>query len=141
MKKLHHIIAAIDFTPYCRNALREAARRASMDGAQLTAVHVMDEFLVHELKKALVTDQATIRAEWLERLNKFIADSDIGAGDVNAEVRIGHPFAELVEACSAHQADLLVMGASGHGPIRRLFLGSTSASMAQLCKVPVVIFR
>ena len=51
MKKLHHIIVAIDFTPYCRSALREAARRASMDGAQLTAVHVMDEFLVHELKR------------------------------------------------------------------------------------------
>ena len=87
MKKLHHIIAAIDFTPSCRNALREASRRASLDGAAITAVHVMDEFLVHELKKALSADQAAVRAEWLERLKKFVAESEVGAVAVNAEVR------------------------------------------------------
>ena len=56
MKKLHHVIAAIDFTSSCRIALREAVHRASLDGATITAVHVMDEFLVHELKKALSTE-------------------------------------------------------------------------------------
>ncbi|NBO20862.1 MAG: protein-methionine-sulfoxide reductase catalytic subunit MsrP [Rhodobacteraceae bacterium] len=56
MKKLHHVIAAIDFTHSCRCALREAVHRASLDGAPVTVVHVMDEFLVHELKSALSTD-------------------------------------------------------------------------------------
>ena len=68
MKKLHHVIAAIDFTPHCRNALREAARRASLDGAAVTAVHVMDEFLVHELKKALSTDQAILLSRHADSL-------------------------------------------------------------------------
>ena len=140
MKKLHHIIVAIDFTPYCRSALREAARRASMDGSQLTAVHVMDEFLVHELKKALATDQATIRADWLERLNKFIAESEVGVGAVQTEVRIGHPFAELVEACRAHQADLLVMGAKGSRsePHR---IGAIAAKCVRKAPVDVLVVR
>ncbi len=140
MKKLHHIIAAIDFTPSCRNALREAARRASLDGAAITAVHVMDEFLVHELKKALSADQAAIRADWLERLKKFVAESEVGAVAVNSEVRIGHPFTELVEACRAHSADLLVMGAKGskNEPNR---IGAIAAKCVRKAPVDVLVVR
>ena len=140
MKKLHHIIAAIDFTPSCRNALREAARRASLDGAAITAVHVMDEFLVHELKKALSADQAAIRADWLERLKKFVAESEVGAVAVNTEVRIGHPFTELVEACRAHSADLLVMGAKGskNEPNR---IGAIAAKCVRKAPVDVLVVR
>lgn len=139
MKQLHHIIAAIDFTPSCRNALREAVRRGSLDGTTITAVHVMDEFLVHELKKALSTDQATIRADWLERLKKFVIESEVGAA-VNTEVRIGHPFVELVEACKAHGADLLVMGAKGskNEPHR---IGAIAAKCVRKAPVDVLVVR
>lgn len=139
MKKLHHIIAAIDFTAPCRAALREAVRRASLDGAVITAVHVMDEFLVHELKNALSTDQATVRAEWLERLKKFVADTEAG-GVVNAEVRIGSPFAELVQACRDHGADLLVMGAKGsrNEPHR---IGVIAAKCVRKAPVDVLVIR
>jgi universal stress protein E len=139
MKKLHHVIAAIDFTTSCRNALREAVHRASLDGAAITAVHVMDEFLVHELKSALSTDQATIRAEWLERLKKFVAEAS-GDVAVNAEVRIGTPFVELVEACRAHSADLLVMGAKGsrNEPHR---IGVIAAKCVRKAPVDVLVVR
>ena len=139
MKKLHHVIAAIDFTSSCRSALREAMHRASLDGAAITVVHVMDEFLVHELKSALSADQATIRAEWLERLKKFVADTEAGV-PVNAEVRIGSPFTELVEACRAYSADLLVMGAKGsrNEPHR---IGVIAAKCVRKAPVDVLLVR
>src|SRR6187402_2255786 len=112
MKTFHHLIAAIDFTPSCLRALREAARRASLDHATVTAVHVMDEFLVHELKTALASTEADVRAEWEARLRKFVDACDTGM-TIKTEVRVGHPYVELVEACHTHQADLLVMGAKG----------------------------
>lgn len=140
MKKSRHIITAIDFSPHCRSALREAARLALLDGAPLTAVHVMNEFLVHELKQALSTDQATIRADWLERLNKFISEAGIGPVEVGAEVRIGHPFTELVEACVSHNADLLVMGAKGSKdePHR---IGVITAKCVRKAPVDVLVVR
>ncbi len=139
MKKLHHIIAAIDFTASCSIALREAVHRASLDGATITVVHVMDEFLVHELKSALSTDQATVRAEWLERLKKFVADTEL-VGEVNAEVRIGNPFTELVQACRDHNADLLVMGAKGsrNEPHR---IGVITAKCIRKAPVDVLVVR
>ncbi len=140
MKKLHHLIAAIDFTPSCRNALREATRRASLDGAAITVVHVMDEFLAYELKRALATDEATIRADWLERLKKFVIESEVGAAVVNAEVRIGHPFAELVAACRAHGADLLVMGARGSRNEPR-HIGAITAKCIRKVPIDVLVVR
>lgn len=140
MKKLHHVIVAIDFSPSCRSALREAARRASLDGASLTAVHVMNEFLVHELKQALMTDQATVRADWLERLKKFITDAEVGAPTVNAEVRIGHPLTELAEACRAHGADLLVMGAKGSKNTAHR-VGAITAKCVRKAPVDVLVVR
>jgi nucleotide-binding universal stress UspA family protein len=52
----------------------------------------------------------------------------------------GEPEDVIAEAVEAGGTDLLVMGAYGHRRLRRLFLGSTSASMAQRCKVPLAIF-
>lgn len=113
MKPYSHLVAAIDFTPSCRNALRQAVRLAAATAAKVTAVHVMDEFLVHELKRALSADQATVRAEWRARLQKFIEETDIGTAHVQVEVRIGHPLQEISELCCSLGADLLVMGVKG----------------------------
>ncbi len=113
MKPYSHLVAAIDFTPSCRNALRQAVRLAAKTSAKVTAVHVMDEFLVHELKRALSADQSTVRADWRARLQKFVEESDVGGALVQVEVRIGHPLQEISELCCALGAELLVMGVKG----------------------------
>lgn len=140
MKTYHHIIAAIDFTPYCRFALREAAMRASQDGASITAVHVMDEFLLQELKKALSLSEEAVLLEWRQRLEKFVAESEVASALVKCEVRSGNAFAGLVQACQDHQADLLVMGAKGskdeHGRI-----GVIAAKCIRKAPVDVLVVR
>jgi len=61
MKTFHRVVVAIDFTKHCRIALKEAVHRAAEDHAEVFAVHVMDEFLIEELKRAQSTDRVTIR--------------------------------------------------------------------------------
>lgn len=140
MKTFKHIIAAVDFTPSCLRALREAIHRAATDGAAVTVVHVMDEMLVEELKQALSTTESAVRAEWEARLRKFIDESGAGAHNVAAEVRVGHPFAELADACHAHGTDLLVMGAQGSGmePTR---VGVIAAKCIRKAPVDVLVVR
>ncbi|MCB1227945.1 MAG: universal stress protein, partial [Verrucomicrobiales bacterium] len=113
MKRYRQIVAAIDFTPHCRTALKEAVHRASLDGARVLAVHVMDEHLMSELKSAMATDRVTIRKEWEQKLIHFVEETGVERAKVLVEVRVGHPFNELVEACRTQHADLLVMGAKG----------------------------
>ena len=140
MKSFKHIIAAVDFTPSCLRALREAMHRARVDLATVTVVHVMDEHLVMELKRALSTSESSIRAEWEAKLGKFVADSLATAGTVKIEIRVGHPFEELVAACRAHGADLLVMGAKGSssGPAR---IGAIAAKCIRKAPVDVLVVR
>ena len=140
MKTFHQIVAAVDFTPCCLAALREASRRAALDGATVTAVHVMEEHLVRDLKAALSTDEATVRQEWETRLRKFVDEADLGSLLLQTEVRVGHPFLELVQACATHKADLLVMGAKGSKdePGR---IGAIAAKCVRKAPVDVLIVR
>lgn len=140
MKSYHRIIAAIDFTPACRFALQEAARLASLNGATLTAVHVMDEFLLHELKKALSLDEDAVVQEWRQRLEKFVTESEVASSMVRCQVRTGHPFTRLSLACQAHEADLLVMGAKGSKdePGR---IGVIAAKCVRKAPVDVLVVR
>lgn len=140
MKHFKSMVVGIDFTPSSRNALREAARRASLDQASITAVHVMDEFLVHELKQALSVDVAAIHKDWEARLRKFADESDAGAANLKTEVRFGHPFAELTAACKLHAADLLVMGSKGSkGGDHRI--GAIAAKCVRKSPVDVLVVR
>lgn len=140
MKTYHHLLIAIDFTPSCRNALRHGIRLASEWGAQVSAVHVMDEFLVHELKRALSADQATIRADWLARLTRFVEETESGSAHVNMEVRIGSPHAEIVEVARVIGADLLIMGARGsrEEPNR---VGAIAAKCVRKAPLDVLLVR
>ncbi|MGV3504555.1 MAG: universal stress protein [Adhaeribacter sp.] len=52
--------------------------------------------------------------------------------------RFGLPAETLLAAAEAYQADLLVMGTRGAGPVSQAFLGSTVADMIQAGKVPVL---
>ena len=140
MKRFHHIVAAVDFTPSCRVALKEAIHRGSVDNAKVTVVHVMDEFLMHELTRALSTTKDKVIADWEQRLRTFVDESDIGGGSYEAEVRVGNPILALTESCRAHKADLLVVGAKGsrNEPHR---IGVVAAKCIRSVPVDVLIVR
>jgi universal stress protein E len=140
MKTFHHIIAAVDFTKHCRIALKEAVHRASADQAEVIAVHVMDEFLLEELKRAQATDRVTIRKEWEQKLIQFAEETGVNGVNIRVEVRIGNPFVELMEVCRVRKADLLVMGAKGsrNEPDR---LGVIAAKCIRRAPVDVLVVR
>jgi nucleotide-binding universal stress UspA family protein len=79
------------------------------------------------------------KARWYldEAANKLRA-----AGyDVQSEAISGTPEVVIAEAIQRQNADLLVMGAHGHSPIRELILGSTTTAMVRTSPVPVLMFR
>ncbi|MFN3932125.1 MAG: universal stress protein [Brevundimonas sp.] len=55
--------------------------------------------------------------------------------------RDGEPEAVITDYVRDGQIDLLVMGAYGHSPIRRFFVGSTTTAMIRIALLPVLLFR
>lgn len=53
----------------------------------------------------------------------------------------GEPEAALGGLVAEEGFDLLVMGAYGHSRIRRLIIGSTTTTMIQTVKIPVLLYR
>jgi nucleotide-binding universal stress UspA family protein len=55
--------------------------------------------------------------------------------------RDGEPEAVITAHVRDNQIDLLIMGAYGHSPIRRFFVGSTTTAMIRIALLPVLLFR
>ncbi len=65
-----------------------------------------------------------------------------GAGfRVTADLLPGDPDNVIADEVRDRNIGLLVMGAYGHSPIRRLILGSTTTTLIRTCLVPVLLFR
>jgi nucleotide-binding universal stress UspA family protein len=61
--------------------------------------------------------------------------------EVTTDFVSGEREAALERRLVAGGFDLLVMGAHGHGRIRRLIIGSTTTAMIRASKTPVLLFR
>lgn len=61
--------------------------------------------------------------------------------DIRMEIRAGHPGQALTTLATELDADAVVLGTRGHGPVARLVLGSTAADLVHLLDRPVVVVR
>lgn len=54
---------------------------------------------------------------------------------------LGRPGTAILEAAARFDADLVVVGSRGHGPVRRLVLGSVSGELVEQSACPVLVAR
>jgi nucleotide-binding universal stress UspA family protein len=81
------------------------------------------------------------RAE-LEVMLRAAADRLAGTGaTISLGVAEGRPSTVVCETAEAIAADLIVMGSRGHGALRSLLLGSTSAEVVDHAGCPVLVVR
>jgi nucleotide-binding universal stress UspA family protein len=65
-----------------------------------------------------------------------------GAGlSVDSAVIEGRPATTIVEDARRYGADVIIMGARGHGAIEEMVLGSVSAEVVDTSRIPVLIAR
>jgi nucleotide-binding universal stress UspA family protein len=138
------VVVGVDGSEASLQALTWAAHQAEITGAQLEAVvawepvalpygwsmdgipAVTDDFNPAEIAERIAADS----------VKRVLGDA---ASSVKTTVVEGHPATALVEAST--DADLLVVGSSGHGAFVGMLLGSVSAHCAQKAHCPVVITR
>ena len=126
MSEYAHLLVPTDFSTHSENAALRAKALAAVFEARITLMHVVDyappAYISAELPGDIGTPEALARrardelAEWAPR---------VGLGDVERVVVVGTPKHEIVDYASAHGVDLIVIGTSGMGAMKRL-LGSTT---------------
>ncbi len=137
---LNTILCGVDASDGSVRALSWAAARARESNAELVAVHVLT--YSHEFARDLsLTGLTTWRIKLETELNGAWTQA---ARQDDAKVRCilveDDSTAEgILAAAETEHADLIVLGARGHGGLGARLLGSTSYTLTHRARQPVVI--
>lgn len=135
---VHHIVVATDGSDNARHAVAWTAELAAQTGARVTAVHVFEP-LAH-LAGSGPVDLARLRDEARRELDDVWAAPLRDAGvDVAVAIVEGRAAEAIAGAADSEGADLIVVGARGLSPLRRVVLGSVSQRLPHITTVPVVV--
>jgi nucleotide-binding universal stress UspA family protein len=131
------VVVGFDGSPHAHRALRWALTHLQRS-ARVTAVRAFtDEVVVGEpLAPPTGRAEALARAELEDGVAAVLSGLDHHP-PVELAVRSGDPRTVLREASDG--ADLLVVGARGHGVLDRLLLGSVAGAMAHHPTVPTIV--
>ena len=146
MPRLETIVVPVDFSETSDAAWRTACDLAAIAGSHLHLVHVCPEPLRHTWAVEAVTlDLDAVALEWLTEAHENLARMPLPRGFLPGRVTrsalLGPAASRIVEYAEAHDADLIVMGTHGHGPLRRLLLGSVAERVLRTAPCPVMTVR
>ena len=142
------ILCAADLTEASAHTIDFARSLAEENRAAMTLIHVIDNLpdqdsaLRHYLA---LPDIGPLRHELVEyateRLRSAVPDESRDVCQVRERVEVGTAWREILRAAKETEADLIVMGAHAHGPVGRVFFGSTSSHVVRQASCPVVVVR
>lgn len=148
LPNLQTIVAAVDGSELSTYGLRVAARVARRDDARVIAVHV-----IHVAQAALgaaVLAGTADTGEFYEAAREVAREAresttkvlgGAGLAGWTYEERTGPPIEALLEAINEHQADMVVVGSHGHGPVYDLLVGSVAQGLLRDAPVSVLVAR
>ncbi|HEY6270829.1 MAG TPA: universal stress protein [Terriglobales bacterium] len=129
--QLRKILFCTDFSDHAHRALSYALSLAMEYNAELTLLHVLDD-----VGTAQVLQEGTNAA--LQELEKPVPPDARNWCSIQAMVRVGRPYQEIVQLALELQADLIIMGARGRGALDLALFGSTTHRVLQLGSCPVL---
>jgi nucleotide-binding universal stress UspA family protein len=141
------ILAGVDGSAQAAHALRHAAGLAIALGAELRIVHVVDMGVL-PLAPELALDVERLAQARRAKGEKLIAAAlaQARAAGVTAQARLAETAmpaqqvaAALVGEAESWAADVIVLGARGHGGLERVLLGSVADGVARRSAVPVLL--
>jgi len=141
-----HIVCAIDFSDSSLAGLRWAVSLAQETDAQLWMLHTIEvppELRASTVVTGVEVDElnASARADALDRLRSLIPSEAAGFCSIETATATGEAAHAILRFAAEHTADLIVMGAQGHGPIDRLIFGSKTRDVISGATCPVLTVR
>lgn len=143
------ILVAIDGSPQSDKAAEEAIRLAAQSGARLPsqvfAVLVMPSLKPPSFTDFFPTKPPTEEPDWEAKRARlfYVVEKSAAEAGVSLESLIvyGDPAEELIHFAREKGCDVIVIGSSGKGTVKRTLLGSVSTKVALHAQCSVYIVR
>lgn len=143
------ILVAIDGSPQSDKAAEEALRLAAASGKRFRS-KVFAMMVLPGSKSPSFTDffpsaPPTEQADWEEKRKRifYVVEKAAAEAEVPLEnvIVYGDPVEEILDYAEQEEIEVIVIGSSGKGKVRRTFLGSVSSRVAMQARCSVYIVR
>lgn len=143
------VLVAIDGSPQSDKAAEEAVRMAMVSGSRFKS-QVYAVLVLPSMKTPTFTDffpdkPATEMPGWQEKRDRlfYVVEKAAAEADVQLESMVvyGDPAEELIRMAMDKNCDMIIVGSSGKGRVKRTLLGSVSTKVALHAHCSVYIVR
>lgn len=141
---VYTMLVAVDGSEHSENAVRHAldmVRR--IQDARILLVNVQPPAMSGEVSNLLTAEEVLAQHTAAGKAVLEAAEAILGRSGVayETEIVIGRPAESIVEAAQRRGCDAIVLGASSHGRVRSLVLGSVASKVAHIAEVPVTVVK
>ncbi len=141
--KFKKILLSTDFSDESLYALSYAVDMAKMFNAKLYLMHVIYDIEkasnLHIPHPSITELYKDLEAHAKRNLESFGADMREGLTDVEAVVRKGIPYEEIIKFAAENNIDLIVIGTLQRSGVERFFVGSTTQRVIRNAPCPVLV--
>jgi nucleotide-binding universal stress UspA family protein len=141
---IRKILVPTDFSANSEPALDYAAAMARKFGAAIHLLHVCE---VPAMITGSMDAYAIAYTDWSRNLGDEAERALAGLAGrftgipLSSEILFGNPARCIITAAKTNDADLIVMGTHGHGPVMHLMMGNVAERVVRMSPVPVLTVR
>ncbi|KGK87823.1 universal stress protein UspA [Desulfosporosinus sp. HMP52] len=138
------ILVATDASEYSRRALITALEIAQKYDAEIELLfvsYIREAYWGNNVAYGILVPQEQIDEAGEQALEATLQGIDVGNISVQKKMVQGYPSTMILEEAKKLEADLVVMGSHGYGPITGSLLGSVSQRVLPRAECPVLIVK
>lgn len=141
-KTIRRVLVPIDFSEASERALQHAYELAMTYGAEIVVLHAIEEVVLPMAYGVAPkqVDAEAVRPDVESALAELLK-KHVGIEHARAEVRVGYPPQQILEAIEEESADLVVMGTHGREGLNRLLMGSVAERIVRHAACPVLTLQ
>ncbi len=138
---MKNVLVAVDGSEASLKAARQAGDLARGFHARLTVLHVVAPVIIPSDAPWAPMDE--IHAAELQRGQSIAQEVQRQLLPLESRelVKVGPAAETIVEVAASLPADLVVVGSTGKGAVKRLLLGSVADRVMHLTELPVLVVR
>jgi nucleotide-binding universal stress UspA family protein len=134
------ILLAVDHSATAERAISAARELATLSDGEVWVLHLREMEVMSRVGYVPIESEAEAQAI-VEHASQQLHDSGVKAHYEVRNTIYGSAGREIVDAASAHDAGVIVMGSRGRSDLAGLFLGSTAHKVIHLSDRPVLVVR